>query len=315
MTLLQLLPQYHTRVWGGQRLHPAQPPIGEAWIIYEHNRIATGPFAGQTLAQVAEARGAALLGPGVVARTGRRFPLLIKLLDCADWLSIQVHPNDEQAAQLEGPGHFGKTEAWHILEAEAGARLIAGVRPGVSAEALAQAIRSGALLDVVAYHPVQAGDTVFMPAGTLHALGPGLLLYEVQQTSDLTYRVFDWDRPASAGRTLHLEQSIAVTNPAAQGQPQHLPPLAANDRRSLVTGRYFRLELLVAETEPLALDTRGESFHALTVIQGAAEVAAGAERLMLGRFESVIVPAESGAYRLEPRADCRVLNASVPHPT
>lgn len=314
MTLLQLLPQYHTRVWGGQRLKPAQPPIGEAWIVYEHNRIAAGPFAGRTLAEVAEAQGAALLGASVVARTGRRFPLLIKLLDCADWLSIQVHPNDEQAMQLEGPGHFGKTEAWHILEAEAGAQLIAGVRPGVSAEALAQAIRSGALLDVVAYHPVQAGDTVFMPAGTLHALGPGLLLYEVQQTSDITYRVFDWNRPASAGRALHLEQSALVADPTAQGRLQHLPPLTANGRRSLVTCRYFQLELLAAGTESLLLDTRGESFHALTVIQGAAEVVLGSERLTLSRFESVIVPAEAGAYRLEPRGGCRVLNASVPHP-
>ncbi|MCS6909449.1 MAG: hypothetical protein NZM11_02610, partial [Anaerolineales bacterium] len=103
MTLLQLLPQYHTRVWGGQRLKPAQPPVGEAWIVYEQNRIAAGPFAGRTLAEVAEAQGQALLGANAVARTGRRFPLLIKLLDCADWLSIQVHPNDEQAVQLEGP--------------------------------------------------------------------------------------------------------------------------------------------------------------------------------------------------------------------
>ncbi|MCS6909450.1 MAG: class I mannose-6-phosphate isomerase, partial [Anaerolineales bacterium] len=209
-------------------------------------------------------------------------------------------------------GHFGKTEAWHILEAEAGAQLIAGVRPGVSAEALAQAIRTGALLEVVAYHRVRAGDTVFMPAGTLHALGPGLLLYEVQQTSDITYRVFDWNRPASAGRALHLEQSARVANPDARGQLQHLPPLAANDRRTLVTCQYFRLELLVAETEALELDTHGESFHALTVIEGAAEVAAGSERLKLGRFESVVVPAEIGAYRLEPSGVFRVLNASVP---
>jgi len=314
MTLLQLLPQYHTRVWGGQRLKPAQPPIGEAWIVYEHNHIAAGPLAGRTLAEVAEIEGAALLGPSMVAHTGRRFPLLIKLLDCADWLSIQVHPNDEQAVRLEGPGHYGKTEAWHILEAEAGARLIAGVRPGVSAEALAQAIRSGTLPDLVDYHPVQAGDTVFMPAGTLHALGPGLLLYEVQQTSDITYRVFDWNRPASAGRALHLEQSAAVTDPSAQVQIQRLPPLAANDQRPLVTCRYFQLDLLTAETKTLTLDTRGESFHTLTVIGGSAKVTTDDESLELGRFESVIVPAKTGAYALEPQGGAlRVLRASVPN--
>lgn len=315
MALLQLTPQYHTRVWGGQRLQAAQPPIGEAWIIYEHNRIAAGPFAGRTLAELAEARGAALLGPNVVARTGSRFPLLIKLLDCADWLSLQVHPNDEQAVQLEGPGHFGKTEAWHILEAEAGARLIAGVRPGVTAEALAQSIRTGVLLDVVQYQPVQAGDTIFMPAGTLHALGPGLLLYEVQQTSDITYRVYDWGRPASAGRALHLEQSVAVTNPDGQGQHTRLPPLAAHDEQTLVHCPYFQLETLTAESEPVALDTAGESFHALTVIQGAADVVAGAERVALGRFDSVIVAAEAGVYRVQPRGALRLLRASVPHLT
>ncbi len=319
MSLLQLLPQYHTRVWGGQRLKPAQPPIGEAWIVYEHNHIAAGPLAGRTLAEAAEIEGAALLGawaPSLPPRTptGRRFPLLIKLLDCADWLSIQVHPNDEQAVRLEGPGHLGKTEAWHILEAEAGAQLIAGVRPGVSAEALAQAIRSGTLPDLVDYHPVQAGDTVFMPAGTLHALGPGLLLYEIQQTSDITYRVFDWNRPASAGRALHLEQSAAVTDPSARVQIQRLPPLVENDQHPLVACRYFQLDLLTAKTKTLTLDTRGESFHALTVVGGSAKVATGDESLELGRFESVIVPAKTGAYTLEPQGSAlRVLRASVPN--
>jgi mannose-6-phosphate isomerase len=315
MTLLQLLPQYHARVWGGQRLKAAEPPIGEAWIVYEHNHIAAGPLAGRTLAEVAEAQGAALLGPSVVAHTGRRFPLLIKLLDCADWLSIQVHPNDEQAVQLEGPGHFGKTEAWHILEAEAGAQLIAGVRPGVSAEVLAQAIRGGALPDLVDYHPVRAGDTVFMPAGTLHALGPGLLLYEVQQSSDITYRVYDWGRPASAGRALHLEQSVTVTSANGQGQHTSLPPLAAQDVQTLVHCPYFHLEVLTTESQPMALDTAGQSFHTLTVVQGTAEVIADEARVVLGRFESVTVPALAGAYRVEPRGALRLLRASVSHPT
>jgi len=311
--LLQLVPLYDPRVWGGQRLkHSPENPIGEAWVVYERNPIASGPFAGRTLAEVAAERGAALVGRHAFKRTGARFPLLIKLLDCADWLSIQVHPNDEQAIQMEGPGEFGKTEAWHVLEAEEGARLIAGVRPGTSAAELAQAIRSGGIEPYALYHTVHAGDTIFMPAGLMHALGPGLLLYEVQQTSDLTYRVFDWNRPASAGRPLHIEQSVAVTNPGLAGKTIPLPPLAAHDQRSMVRCKYFDLSLLLAQQEPLQLDTFDESFHALTVIEGKAEVIWGDEQVTLDCFESVVVSAEAGSYRLNPLTPCRVLSARVP---
>jgi mannose-6-phosphate isomerase len=287
-------------------------PIGEAWVVYERNPIASGPFAGRTLAEAAAEQRQALVGRHAFERTGTRFPLLIKLLDCADWLSIQVHPNDEQAIRMEGPGQFGKTEAWHVLEAEAGARLIAGVRPGTPAEELARAIRSGEIESYSLYHTVHAGDTIFMPAGLMHALGPGLLLYEVQQTSDLTYRVFDWNRPASAGRALHIEQSVAVTNPGLAGKPVPLSPLAAQDQRSLVRCAYFDLTLLAAQSQSLSLNTQGESFHALTVIEGKAEVICGDEKVALERFETVVVSADAGAYTLSPLAPCRVLNACVP---
>lgn len=313
MSLLQLVPDYRERVWGGQRLRPgSQPPIGEAWIVYEGNRIASGAWAGRTLAEVAAEQGAALLGEAVFRRTGARFPVLIKLLDCADWLSVQVHPNDEQAVALEGPGQFGKTEAWHILSAEPEARLIAGVRPGAEPTAIARAIRAGSILEWVQYHPVRAGDTVFMPAGTLHALGPGLLLYEVQQTSDITYRVFDWNRPASAGRALHIEQSVAVTDATATGQPSALPALRADDQCALVQCNYFTLDLIVGRDEAVSLDTGGQSFQALTVIEGRAVVVCGAEAVTLQRFETVIVPAAGGASQLRPNGACRVLRARAP---
>ncbi len=311
-SLLQLVPEYHPRVWGGQRLKAAQPPIGEAWIVFEHNRVLNGAWAGRTLAEVAEAEGAALLGEPVVRQTGRRFPLLIKLLDCADWLSIQVHPNDAQAVQWEGPGHFGKTEAWHILEAEPGARLIAGVRPGTTPETLAGAIRGGTIQDYAEYHPVAAGDSVFMPAGTLHALGPGLLLYEVQQTSDITYRVFDWGRPASAGRALHLEQSVAVTDVTRAGDLRRAAPLPPDGRRTLLDCAYFALEAFAAGPTPRQFTPGGESFHALTVTAGEAVVAAGSEAVRLGRFESVLVPAAGGAYTVRAEVEARLLLSRVP---
>jgi mannose-6-phosphate isomerase len=310
--LLQLIPEYRDYVWGGQRLRPGTL-TAEAWIVYEGDRIANGSLQGQTLAEAAQQLGVDLLGQNVVSRTGARFPLLIKILDCNDWLSVQVHPNDEQARQMEGPEQFGKTEAWHILEAVPGAQLIAGVSEGTSAEALAAAIRSGTIIDLVQYHAAPKSATIFMPAGTLHALGPGFLVYEVQQTSNITYRIFDWNRPASAGRALHLEQSVAVTNPQGTGQIQPAADLQPDDHRTVAQCPYFTLELLTAQTQPLKQDTQGASFHALTVIDGQGAIECGVERVTLNRFETVLVVAGAGTYHLHPLSarGVRALKASV----
>ena len=310
--LLQLIPEYRDYVWGGQRLRPGML-TAEAWIVYEGDRIANGSLLGKTLAEAAQQFGADLLGQNVVHRTGTRFPLLIKILDCNDWLSVQVHPNDEQARQMEGPDQFGKTEAWHILEAAESAQLIAGVQADTTPEALAAAIRNGTIIDQVQYHIAHTGDTIFMPAGTLHALGPGFLVYEVQQTSNITYRIFDWNRPASAGRALHIEQSVAVTNPQGAGRVQPAVDLQPNDQRSLVQCPYFTLEILAAQALPLVLDTRGASFHALTVIDGQGAIECEGERIPLNRFETVLVMAKAGAYHLRPIGPqgVRALKASV----
>jgi len=310
--LLRLTPIYQPRVWGGRRLKPdADQPIGEAWVIYERNQIAEGRYAGRTLDALSAELGADLLGQAVVERTGMRFPLLIKLLDCQDWLSVQVHPNDAHAAALEGPGHFGKTEAWHVLEAAPKARLLAGTKPNVSAEALIQAIQQGRLLDVLQEWLVHTGDTLFIPAGALHALGPGLLIYEVQQTSDLTYRVWDWERPSSAGRTLHVQQAIMVADPEARIEPQPLRPMLDTDAQSLVSCAYFKLDLLASRSETLALDTEARSFHALTVIQGAARIEHADQVVQLNLYDSVLVPACCCAYQVRPLTPVRVLQVSV----
>ncbi len=308
---LLLAPEYRDYVWGGDRLKPGYAPIAEAWVVYEQDRIASGPLAGQTLAQVAAAYGETLMGRRAVQRTAMRFPLLIKLLDCADWLSLQVHPNDEQAAQLEGAGQFGKTEAWHILEAQPDAQILCGLRPGVTRDTLAQAIRSRTLLDWMQRLSVQAGDTIFISPGMIHALGPGILLYEVQQTSDLTYRVFDWNRPATQGRKLHIEQSLAVADVNACGQVVPRPQLADGDRCELVACPYFTLQLLAGQSNSIALDTGGESFHALTLIEGRAQVEGANWELELDRFGTVVIPAACGSYRVHPRGFFRALKASV----
>jgi mannose-6-phosphate isomerase len=205
-SFLKLTPSYRDYVWGGDRLRPGHYPTAEAWIVWEDDVIESGPLAGKTLGEAAKEYGTGLLGTKINSHAGTRFPVLIKLLDCAQWLSLQVHPNNELAAELEGPGQSGKTEAWHILAAEPEAKLIAGLQPNTPPEELAESIRKGTVIDHVQYVNVKPGDTVFVPAGTLHALGPGLLVYEVQQTSDWTYRVYDWGRPATEKRPLHIEK-------------------------------------------------------------------------------------------------------------
>jgi len=306
-----LAPEYRDYLWGGNRLKPGSAPIAEAWAIYENDLVASGPLAGCSLAEIAHEFGPDLLGSRVVQRSGERFPLLVKLLDCAQWLSLQVHPNDEQAARLEGPGFFGKTEAWHVLEAAPGAQLIAGMKPGTSAEALAEAIRKGAVLDWVQYLSIHSGDTVFVRAGTIHALGPGLLIYEVQQTSDLTYRVFDWNRPQTGNRVLHIEKSLAVANPAASANAEPLPPLQDGIIITLCQCPYFTLQTIAASAHTLELDTRGETFHALTVIEGSARLLVGGNVRVLNRFESAVIPAGVGRYTLEPASRYRLLKSSV----
>jgi mannose-6-phosphate isomerase len=310
--LLQVVPEYHHRVWGGQQLKPdLEKPYGEAWLVFEGNKIKSGPFAGQRLEQVARVLGADLLGARALKRTGARFPLLIKILDCADWLSVQVHPNDEQALRLEGQGQFGKTEAWHVLDAAPNAELIAGVNPGTTTAQLERAIRDGRILEVSQKHLVETGETILMPAGTLHALGPGFLIYEVQQSSDTTYRVWDWNRPASAGRSLHLAQSVAVTKPNSSGEINH-HKMQTTGIETRVESEYFKLEEIHGEGSTLIANTENSSLHAITVTEGRAEVVLGDSRVTLGKFETVIVPANAGEYRIEPIEPFIALRSSVP---
>ena len=310
-SFLKLTPAYRDYVWGGDRLRPGHTPTAEAWVVWEGDVIESGPLAGKTLGEVAQQYGDDLLGAKPVSRTGRRFPLLIKLLDCAEWLSLQVHPNDQLAVELEGQGQFGKTEAWHILDAKPAARLIAGLKPDTPSDQLAESIRTGTVIDHVQYVDVREGDTVFMPAGTLHALGPGLLVYEVQQTSDWTYRVYDWGRPATEKRPLHIDKSIRVTR--TDFTAPIIPPPAAGDgtRHVLVECEYFTLEMLSAMSKTIELDTEGQSFHAITVIEGKALLRAGGEQVELEKFQTALVPAQVGRYQFQPLADCRALKSGA----
>jgi mannose-6-phosphate isomerase len=311
-TLFALEPQYREKVWGGRRLRREGEPVGESWVAFEGSRVRGGACEGRTVGELASEYGAELLGRGVAARFGSRFPLLVKLLDCADWLSVQVHPDDAQAERMVGPGEFGKSEAWHFLEAEEGAEIIAGVRPGTTQGELESAIREGRVEDVARRLSVRAGETLYIPAGTLHALGPGLLLYEVQQSSDTTYRVYDWGRPAGAGRELHVEQAAAVTD--AEKNPAPTPaPDTTGKAAPLVRCPFFDLDLLRTDGRAFNGDTEGRKAHVVTAVAGSVEVKSGGEYVRLGTYETVLVAGTAGAYEVRPvEADAAVLIASPP---
>jgi mannose-6-phosphate isomerase len=306
------MPEYRDYVWGADRLRPGHSPTAEAWVVYEKDRIADGAFAGRSLGELAVEIGAELLGKRVVQKTGLRFPLLIKLLDCAQWLSLQVHPNDAQALALEGPGFFGKTEAWHVVEADPGAEILCGLQVPLEREVLRAVIREGNLLEYLRRMQVQRGETIFIKPGMLHALGPGLLIYEIQQTSDLTYRVWDWDRPASAGRKLHIEQSLAVIDPDVMAFAISPIPIKEAAVHRLVACEYFELEKIEGRHCRFDSDTYGETFHALTVIQGQARVENRGWQGKLAKYETLLVPAGCFNYTIIPEPEVQILRASVP---
>lgn len=313
--LFSIEPQYRERVWGGRRLRAADPPIGEAWIAYGPCRVASAGPAGPTIDELVALHGAELLGRAVADRYGTRFPLLVKLLDCADWLSVQVHPNDAQALRMVGPREFGKTEAWYFLDADPGAQIMVGVKPGVSRDELAARIRGGGIVEVADRISVRDGEALLIPAGTLHALGPGLLLYEIQQASDTTYRVYDWDRPPSAGRRLHIEESVAVTLPVGPAELRRPQVAGETGSATAVECSLFRLELIRVSPGggPLESDTAGRSFHLVTAIEGTTEIVCGSERAGLRRFETVLVAGSAGRYQIRSSGGpAALLRASVP---
>ncbi|MDE2750850.1 MAG: class I mannose-6-phosphate isomerase [Chloroflexota bacterium] len=288
---LKLRPTVHVKVWGGRRLAdlmqkplPTSEPVGESWEIHDSAIVVNGPLQGSTLGDLARRYGAELLGGG--HDPGAGFPLLAKLIDATDWLSVQVHPNDEQAQRLEGEPR-GKTEAWVVLHADLGARLVIGLRPGTTRAQMGEAIRHNRLEDFLVYAEVAAGDVLHIPANTIHALGPGLLIYEIQQASDTTYRLYDWGRLGLDGqpRELHIEKALQVANLAA------LPEVEQPKQDLLVDGEYFRSWRHELSGDRLAINTGGR-FQALTCIAGDVNVAAGgADAITLNQGESGLIPA------------------------
>lgn len=299
-----LQPVLHARVWGGRRLAdvfgkalPTDEPYGESWELHDSVRVLNGSLAGKTIGELVKSMGEDLIGYLSDPKEG--FPLLVKLLDASDWLSVQVHPNDEQARQLEGDPR-GKTEAWIVLAAEDGAQLVCGVQSGVTREAVAAAIRENCLETLLVYADVAVGDVLFIRANTIHAIGPGLLIYEIQQSSDITYRLYDWGRPGLDGkpRPLHIEKGLAVANLDGAPPISHIPDNGAMS--VVVTCDYFTTVLHRLDGYSVTLDT-GARFQALTCIAGEMRVRVKREALDLRAGQTALVPAGVHTYTLSGR--------------
>lgn len=268
-------------IWGGQRLGevlgqplPTDEPHGEAWILSDHalhrSVVANGPWAGRSLRDLMEHERSTLLGPA--AETHPVFPWLVKFLDANDWLSVQVHPDDGQAQAL-WPGEGGKTEAWFILDTSPGSRIYAGLKPGVSRAQLLLALQSGKVVDCLHSFEPRPGDCVFLPAGTVHAVGGGVLMAEVQQTSDATFRLYDWDRVDASGkpRTLHIEPGMACID--LKRGPVEPIRVKGPGRQALVRCPFFALDRQ-EERSPFTWGGEGK-LQAIVALQGRGRLTTG----------------------------------------
>lgn len=277
-------------------------------------KVINGPLAGKGLDEVREQFGTSWLGTKGVSEKGGRFPLLIKLLDCNDDLSVQVHPTDDYKALP--PGELGKTEMWYVLDAKPGAHIIYGLNEGVDREGLRQALENGTVMDTLRQVPVEAGDTFFIPAGTVHALCAGVVVAEIQQNSDTTYRIYDYNRPGLDGkpRELHVEDSLNVTAYEGAGATtMKTSNTVPGEWLQLASCPYFVVEKGVV-TERWDLSTTPDSFTILVVCEGEGALewsgSEEGEQLTLKAGQCYLLPANLGNYTLS--GNTTVLRSYLP---
>lgn len=310
MKAIKLNPAFKDYLWGGTKLRDEYgkkcdlDKVAESWELSCHKDgcsvVADGEYAGLTLPQYIEKVGKAVLGTD--CEKFEYFPILIKLIDAKQNLSVQVHPDNDYAMRVEG--EYGKTEMWYVVDCEPGAGLLYGFKHEISKEEFRRRIEDNTLLEVTNRVEVHPGDVFFIEAGTLHAIGEGILIAEIQQNSNTTYRVYDYGRVGADGkpRQLHIEKAIDVTRlaPATRpcGRPQAKPeafdggsvlPLASCD--------YFTVKEMEV-TSHAALMADEKSFHSLLLLDGSLTLSMGGEKLEMKKGASVFVPAGSGDYTL-----------------
>src|SRR5579859_5601489 len=312
-------PRYVERIWGDHNLAdklgkdaPRDKPIGESWEIYEENTVENGPHAGRTIGDLRLQLGADLMGH---VRPDELFPLLTKFIDAQETLSVQVHPDDHFAHDLEHQP-YGKTECWYVIDAGPDSTLTYGFSRDTSPEEYTRLVEEGTLDQVLRQITVHPGDVVYLPAGMVHAIGAGIMVYELQQTSDVTYRIYDWNRHDAEGQTreLHIDKARQVLDYHrwTRGKVQ---PLArpGSGRSMLVASEYFCEEYIEADVAgELSTD---DSPVAIFALEQPLTVEAGGVSVSLAPYSSLLVPAAAGSYRLRGASEVttsRVLVSYIP---
>lgn len=321
--VLRPVPSPRAMVWGSRLLAdalgrplPDQQPYGESWEASTHPRHHS-QVEGETrtLAELMRHHPADMVGDGTTAETA--FPWLIKWLDCHDWLSVQVHPDAEKVKAL-WPGEGSKNEAWFVIAVRPGAKVWAGLKPGVTPEQLRQASLDGTVADLLASFEPKPGDCVHLPAGTVHAVGGGVLMAEVQESSDATFRLFDWNRKDAQGksRELHLEQSLAsidwTKGPVSPIRTDNFPPRPGQTStlQRLVRCPEFHLDLAAGDS-PLKLPESG-TLRVVIQVAGNATVAHGGKTHRCALGDTLVLPAALRDAAWQPQGPAALLVATLP---
>jgi len=316
---LQFQPEFKDRIWGGRALEqfgltPPEGAIGEGWMISDHpngiTKVINGALAGTGLDVIREQFGQQWFGKHGLSGKSQRFPLLIKLLDCNDDLSVQVHPTDDYEKLPEG--ELGKTEMWYILSAKPDAKIIYGLRDHVTKEQLARALNGNYVMDMLQEVPVKAGDAFYIPAGTVHALCSGVVVAEIQQNSDTTYRLYDYNRPGFDGklRELHIDDSLAVIAYDGAGAAYcDTSGMEKGQWLTIATSPYFKVDKGIIDGST-TLTTSEESFEILVIAEGEGEISWFGGHQSIKAGECFLLPATLGNYTIE--GELTVLRSVVP---
>ena len=329
MTSTQLYPLKFTpilkeRIWGGNKLETVlnkslngQSGIGESWELSgvdgDISVVENGFLKGNNLCELIEIYMGDLVGERVFAKFGTEFPLLIKFIDAREALSIQVHPDDKLAEERHNS--FGKTEMWYVMQAEEGAQLISGFNQKVKPGTYVEAVENNTLEDILAQHKVSSGDVFFMPAGRVHAIGAGILIAEIQQTSDITYRIYDFNRKDANGnsRELHTELAVDAIDYKKYDDYRTTYKTQPNTAVEVVKSPYFQTNVLEADNTVDRDYYPLDSFVILICVEGEATISYGDnlhESIKMG--ETILIPAELRQITVHPKGKTKILETFMP---
>ncbi|HPE87300.1 MAG: mannose-6-phosphate isomerase [Bacteroidia bacterium] len=320
---LKFKPIFKDKIWGGQRIRTLLgmdfdplPNCGEAWLISSYpgniSVVENGFLAGNNLNELIEIYMDDLLGEKVFEKHKTTFPLLIKFIDAEQWLSLQVHPDDALARKYKHPN--GKTEMWYVLHSEPGAELISGFSRNSNSQEYMKMLEEKRIAEILNYEPTAKGDVFYMPAGRIHSLGPGNLVAEIQQTSDLTYRIYDWDRvdEQGKGRPLHLNKAMEAINFQVEEAYKTHYSSRQNHPVELVATPYFTANFMEITT-PVAKDlSLLDSFVVYLCTEGSGELTSQAGALQVHAGEALLIPAGLDAIGWKPVGKMVLLEVYIP---